>query len=95
MQFKGKLNIYRIQYDWQATSDVFEITTEEYDNPSYFLVGQTDEMIVDIPEIESINGLRVAQLKKQKELVLANSLAAVEEINKKISELEAIEFKNE
>lgn len=91
MKVKTALYVYHNQYPWQDQGTYDAYTWEVDDNEIRTLVCQ-QEVELEIPDNYDPRAQRIAALKKQKQEVMADYQKSLNDINDKISKLQALEY---
>ena len=90
MKIKTVVHIHYSQFDWEKKGrfEVFSYKIEESTHLTY--VGP-QEIEVDVPESYDPRPAQIAVLEKEKQKVMADFQKSVTDINRRISELSALE----
>ena len=91
MKLKTTIHIYYTKYEWQDKGD-YSVSNYKFDdelNRTY--VGQ-QEVELELPDNYDPRAQQVAALEKQKQKVMADYQKSVNEINDRISKLQALEY---
>lgn len=91
MKVKTALYVYHNQYPWQEEGDyeAFTFKAENTENRSF--VGQQD-VELDIPDGYDPRQQQIAALVASKQKLMADYQKSVNDINEKISKLQALEY---
>tara|TARA_R110000868_G_scaffold8513_3_gene44079 strand:- start:20629 stop:20910 length:282 start_codon:yes stop_codon:yes gene_type:complete len=91
MKIKTTVHVHYQQYSWEKTGNfqVYSCKMEDSEHRTY--VGE-QEIEVDVPDNYDPRAQKIAALEKYKQKVMADFQKNVADINRRISELQAIEF---
>jgi hypothetical protein len=91
MKIKTTVHIYLTQFSWEQNGNytVFSCRLEDSETRTY--VGD-QEIEIDVPENYDPRAQKIAVLEKQKQKAMADFQKTFDDINRRISELQAIEF---
>lgn len=91
MKVKTALYVYHTQYAWQEEGSYQAYTWHSKDNATSTLVGQ-QEVELDIPDNYDPRAQQVAALIASKQALMADYQKSVDDINERISKLQALEY---
>lgn len=91
MKVKTALYVYHNKYAWQNQGTYDAYTWESKDTESRTLVGQQD-VELDIPDNYDPRAQQVAALIASKQALMAEYQKTVDDINERISKLQALEY---
>ncbi len=91
MKVKTTVHIYHSKYSWErkAKFQVFSLKIDDTEHMTY--VGE-QEIEIDVPESYDPTAQKIAALEAHKKRVMADYQKTVNEINDRISKLQAIEY---
>lgn len=91
MKVKTTIHIHYSQYAWEEKGEylVFYAKVEDSDHRTYVC---SQEIEIEIPDDYDPRAQKIAALEKQKQKVMADYQKTVNEINDRISKLQAIEY---
>ena len=91
MKVKTTVHIYFSQFSWEQNGNytVFSCKLEDTECRTY--VGD-QEIEIDVPENYDPRAQKIAALEKQKQKIMADFQKSVTDINRRISELQALEY---
>ena len=91
MKIKTTIHIHHSQWSWEKTGQfqVFSCRLEDAEHRTY--VGE-QEIEIDVPENYDPRAQQIAALEKHKQKVMADYQKTVNEINTRISKLQALEY---
>jgi LmbE family N-acetylglucosaminyl deacetylase len=91
MKVKTTVHIYHSQYSWEAKAkfQVFSLKMDDTEHMTY--VGE-QEIEIDVPEAYDPRAQKIAALEAHKKQVMADYQKTVDQINERISKLQAIEY---
>jgi len=91
MKVKVTAHIYYCKWSWEEKGEyeIFSMKFSDDDHRTY--VGE-QEIEVDVPDNYDPRAQQIAALEKQKQKVMADFQKTVNDINEKISKLQAIEY---
>lgn len=91
MKIKITVHIHYVKYVWDKEG-AFEVWSVKMDDTDYrTFVGQ-QEIEIEVPDNYDPRAQQIAALEKQKQKVMADFQKSVEEINERISNLQALEY---
>lgn len=91
MKVKTTIHIHHQQYSWEDTPTYTVFSVKLDDNEGRTYVG-AQEIEIEIPDDYDPRAQKIAALEKHKQKVIADYQKTVTEINRRISELQAIEY---
>jgi len=91
MKVKTTVYVYYAQYSWQEAGEYQVIYARVKDDAERTFVC-TQEIELDIPDGYDPRAQKIAALEKHKQKVMADYQKTVNEINERISKLQAIEY---
>ena len=91
MKVKTTVHIHYNQFSWQQNGDYTVYSCKLDDTESRTYVGE-QEIEIDVPDDYDPRAQKIAALEKHKAKVMADYHKTVTDINRRISELQAIEF---
>ena len=91
MKVKTALYVYHTQYAWQEEGSYQAYTWHSEDTAISTLVGQ-QEVELDIPDNYDPRAQQVAALIASKQALMAEFQKSVDDINERISKLQALEY---
>lgn len=91
MKVKVTAHIYYNQFSWQDKGDYTVFSCKLEDNEHRTYVGD-QEIEIDVPENYDPRAQKIAALEKHKRKVMADYQTTVDQINERISKLQALEF---
>jgi len=91
MKVKTTVHIYHSQYSWEKTARflVYHLKIDDGEHMTY--VG-AQEIDIEVPDDYDPRAQQVAALEKRKQKVMADYQKTVDEINERISKLQALEY---
>lgn len=91
MKVKTTVHIHYTQWSWEATGEfhVFSCKLEDSEHRTY--VGE-QEIEIEVPDDYDPRAQKIAALEKHKQKVMADYQTTVDQINERISKLQALEF---
>ena len=91
MKVKTTVHIYHSQYLWETTAkfSVYSLKIDDTEHMTY--VGQ-QEIEIEVPDGYDPRAQKIAALEAQKKKVMADYQKTVDQINERISKLQAIEY---
>jgi hypothetical protein len=91
MKLKTTVHVYYNQYSWEEKGNfcVYPFKIDDDEDRTY--VGQ-QEIQIDVPDNYDPRGQKVAALEIKKRKVMADYQKTVDQINEKISKLQALEY---
>ena len=92
MKVKVTAHIYHQQYSWEETCEylVMYVKIDDCEHRTY--VGE-QEIEIEVPDNYDPRAQKIAALEKHKQKVMADYQKTVDQINERISKLQAIEYK--
>ena len=91
MKVKTTVHIYHCQYSWETTARFLAYYLKIDDGEHMTYVG-TQEIDIEVPDEYDPRAQQVAALEKRKQKVMADYQKTVDEINERISKLQALEY---
>jgi len=91
MKVKTTVHIYHAQYSWEKEAK-FQVYSLKIDDTDYMTYVGTQEIEIDVPDAYDPRAQKIAALEKHKQKVMADYQNTVNEINERISKLQAIEY---
>jgi hypothetical protein len=91
MKVKTTVHIFYSKYSWEEKGEylVFYAKIDDAEHRTY--VGE-QEIEIDVPDDYDPRAQKIAALEKHKQKVMADYQKTVDQINERISKLQAIEF---
>ncbi len=91
MKVTTTVHIYHSQYSWETTPrySVYSLKIDDSEHMTY--VG-AQEIEVEVPDSYDPRAQKIAALEKQRQKIMADYQKTVNEINERISKLQAIEY---
>jgi len=86
-------HIHFVKYSWE-TEGKFELFSHKLDDAEFRTYVCTQEVEIDIPENYDPRAQQIAALEKQKQKAMADFQKSVDDINERISKLQALEYTN-
>ena len=90
MKVKVKAYVYYLKYSWEDKGE-FEVLSFKADDDHRTYVCE-QEVEVDVPDNYDPRAQQIAALEKKKQKVMADYQKSVNEINERISKLQALEY---
>ena len=91
MKVKITAHVYYNKYSWEDNG-IFQIYSFKIDDDSHRTHVCEQEVEVEVPDNYDPRAQQIAALEKQKQKVMADYQKMVNDINEKISKLQAIEY---
>jgi hypothetical protein len=91
MKLNTTVHVYYKQYSWEEKGNFFIYPFKIDDDEDRTYVGQ-QEIQIDVPDNYDPRGQKVAALEIKKLKVMADYQKTVDQINEKISKLQALEY---
>lgn len=91
MKIKIKQYIHFEKYEWQDQGD-FELYSTKLEDTDYRTFVCKQEIEIEVPDNYDPRAQQIAALEKQKQKVMADFQKSVDEINERISKLQALEY---
>jgi hypothetical protein len=91
MKIKAIIHIYFVKYSWETAGEFIALTYQVKDDVIYSYVGP-QEIEIEVPEHFDPRPAQIAVLEAQKKKVMADFQKSVTDINRRISELNALEY---
>jgi len=89
MKIKTIVHVHFTKYSWQ-TKGFFEVFSYKVSNENHSYVN-SQEVEVDVPEDYDPRSAQIAVLEEQQQKVMADFRKSITDINRRISELSALE----
>jgi len=90
MKVKTIVHVYHTQYSWEAKAK-FEVFSLKMDDTEHCTYVGNQEIEIEVPDKYDPRAQKIAALEAQKKQVMADYQKTVNEINARISKLQAIE----
>lgn len=91
MKTKLTAHIHFVKYSWE-TEGKFELFNVKLNDTEYRTFVNEQEIEIEVPDGYDPRAQQIAALEKQKRKVMADFQKSVEEINERISNLQALEY---
>ena len=91
MKVKVTAHIYHCKYSWEEKGEFLLFYAKVDDTETMIHVGE-QEVEIEVPDNYDPRAQQIAALEKQKQKVMADYQKMVNDINEKISKLQAIEY---
>lgn len=91
MKVKTTIHIYYSQFQWQEKGDYTVFSCKLEDNEHRTYIGD-QEIEMDVPDNYDPRAQKIAALEKHKQKVMADYQMTVDQINDRISKLQALEY---
>ena len=91
MKITHKIHIHYQKYEWEDQGE-YIVYTHKFDDTDYRAHVCECEIEIEVPDNYDPREQQIAALEKQKQKVMAEYQSAVNEINERISKLQAIAF---
>jgi len=91
MKVKVTAHIYHCQYSWEAKSE-YQIMYVKLDDCEHRTYVGAQEIEIEVPDNYDPRAQKVAALEKHKLKVMADYQKTVDQINDRISKLQALEY---
>ncbi len=91
MKVKITAHIHYLKYSWDEEGK-FEVFSFKFDDDDHRTYVCTHEIEVDVPDNYDPRAQQIAALEKHKQKVMADYQKSVNEINERISKLQALEY---
>jgi len=91
MKIKVTAHIYFSKYSWENKGE-FLLFYAKIDGNENMVYVSTQEVEVDVPENFDPRALQIAALEAQKQKAMADFQKSVDDINERISKLQALEY---
>jgi hypothetical protein len=91
MKVKVIAHIYFCKYSWEETGKYFVMYAKLDDNEYQTYVGE-QEIEIDVPDDYDPRAQKIAALERHKQKVMADYQKTVDQINERISKLQALEY---
>ena len=88
---KTTVHIHYVKYSWE-TKGKFELFSYQLDDAEYRTYICSQEVEIDVPADYDPRAQQIAVLEKQKQKVMADFQKSVDDINERISKLQALEY---
>ena len=91
MKVKTTVHIHYNQYSWESKGDYTVFSCKLDDTESRTYVGE-QEIEIEVPDDYDPRAQKIAALEKHKQKVMADYQKTVDQINERISKLQALEY---
>ena len=91
MKVKTTVYVHYKKYSWEEKSE-FEVFSFKFDDDDHRTFVCKQDIEIDVPDNYDPRAQQVAALEKKKQKVMADYQKTVNEINERISKLQAIEY---
>lgn len=91
MKIKITAHIYYNKYSWEDKGE-FEVFSFKFDDDDHRTYVGEQEIEFDVPDNYDPRAQQIAALEKRKQKVMADFQKSVDDINDRISKLQALEF---
>ena len=91
MKVKTIAHIYYQQYSWEQTAR-YLVMYAKVDDCEYLTYVGEQEIEIDVPDDYDPRAAKIAALEKHKQKVMADYQKTVDQINDRISKLQALEY---
>lgn len=91
MKIQTTVHVYYIQYSWETTG-AFQVYGHQMDDTEHRTYVGEQQIEIDVPDNYDPRAQKIAALEKHKQHVMAEYCKTVNEINDRISKLQAIEY---
>jgi len=91
MKVTTTVHIYNSQYSWETTPR-FSVYSLKIDDSEHMTYVGAQEIEVEVPDSYDPRAQKIAALEKQRQKIMADYQKTVNEINERISKLQAIEY---
>jgi hypothetical protein len=91
MKLKATVHVYCCKYSWEEKA-TFQVFSFKMDDDNYRTHVSQQEIEIDVPEDYDPRLQQVAALEKRKKQMMADFQKSVDQINERISKLQAIEY---
>jgi hypothetical protein len=91
MKVKTTVHIYHSQYSWEKKAK-FQVYSLKIDDTEHMTYVGSQEIEIEVPDSYDPTAQKIAALEEHKKQVMANYQKTVNEINERISKLQAIEY---
>jgi protein involved in sex pheromone biosynthesis len=88
---KTTAHIHYVKYSWDSEGK-FEVFSHKLDDAEFRTYVSSQEIEIDVPENYDPRAQQIAVLQKQKQKVTADFQKSVDDINERISKLQALEY---
>ena len=92
MKIKAIIHIHFVKYSWETQGRFEAMSYQIKDDVNYSYVGP-QEVVIDVPDQFDPRPAQIAVLEAQKQKVMADFQKSITDINRRISELNALEYK--
>ena len=90
MKIKTTVHIHYSQFDWEKKG-CFEVLSYQIEDSAYLAYVGPQEIEVDVPDHFDPRPAQIAALEAQRQKVMADFQKSITDINRRISELSALE----
>ena len=91
MKIKTTIYIHYAQWDWEETGN-YQVFCGKLEDTEYRTYVGEQEIEIEVPDDYDPRAQKIASLEKQKQKVMADYQKTVNEINERISNLQALEY---
>ena len=91
MKIKTTVHIYYCKWHWQEKSE-YEIFSYKFDDDDHRTYVCEQEIEIEVPDNYDPRAQQIAALENQKQKVMADYQKSVNEINDRITKLQALEY---
>ena len=91
MKLKTTVHVYCCKYSWEQNA-TFQVFSIKMDDDDYRTHVSQQEVEIDVPEDYDPRAQQVAALEKRKKKMMADFQKSVDQINERISKLQALEY---
>lgn len=91
MKIKTTAHIYHQQYSWEQTAR-YLVMYAKLDDCEHLTYVSEQEIEIDVPEHYDPRAQKIAALEKQKQKAMADFQKTFDDINERISKLQALEY---
>jgi hypothetical protein len=91
MKVKTTVHIYHSQYSWEKEAK-FHVYPFKVDDTEHLTYVGTQQVEIEVPDSYDPRAQKIAALEAQKKKVMADFQKTVDDINERISKLQAIEY---
>lgn len=91
MKVKTTVHIFHSQYSWEGKGEYLVFYAKVADDESRTYIG-AQEIEIEVPDDYDPRAQKIAALEKHKQKVMAEFQKTVDQINERISNLQALEY---
>ena len=91
MKVKTTVHIYHSQYSWEKEAK-FHVYPFKVDDTEHLTYVGTQQVEIEVPDSYDPTAQKIAALEEHKKKVMADYQKTVDQINERISKLQAIEY---